>query len=307
MALPDLVAVAPRDLEWVLRQEVGSRLLLESGRLFFLSGVHEPVWAQNIWRSPRVARIESVSAGAKLLRGIQRNWWLHSHVEHRRAQLIQDQLAPFNPKLHEFGRALPRAPLGSWTLLDRGHLLYSADCSSLFRDGEVNFVENRVEPPSRAYLKLWELFTLLGARPPRGAKVLDLGASPGGWTWVLEQLGCQVLSVDRAELAPALMESSSVQFIKQNAFSLKPEDIAFSDDPVEWMFSDIICYPEKLLELVCKWAPHVPNMVCTIKFQGEGGHAIVNDFLKIPGSRVQHLSCNKHELTWYRIRECGSV
>ena len=39
-------------------------------------------------------------------------------------------------------------------------------------------------------------------------------------------------------------------------------------------------------------------MLCTIKFQGATDHAIAAEFAAIPGSRMFHLTCNKHELTW---------
>ena len=54
--------------------------------------------------------------------------------------------------------------------------------------------------PSRAYLKLWEAFTVLGIRPAPGDFCIDLGASPGGWTWVLQSLGARVLSIDKGSV-----------------------------------------------------------------------------------------------------------
>jgi 23S rRNA (cytidine2498-2'-O)-methyltransferase len=175
-------------------------------------------------------------------------------------------------------------------------MLYSAECSSPFPDGEVEFVENKTDPPSRAYLKLWELFTLEQKMPRAGARVLDLGSSPGGWTWVLDQLGCEVISVDKAPLAAATKLSSRVKFIEESAFALKPEVIG----KVDWLFSDVICYPERLLELVRRWMASglVENFVCTVKFQDPTNHAIAAEFLKITGSSIRHLHNNKHELTW---------
>ena len=82
-----------------------------------------------------------------------------------------------------FGMPAPAAPLGSWTLLDAGTLLASPHCTSPFPNGEVHFVEDRAGPPSRAYLKLWEALTLIGRRPQPGETCLDLGSSPGGWSW----------------------------------------------------------------------------------------------------------------------------
>jgi 23S rRNA (cytidine2498-2'-O)-methyltransferase len=84
-----------------------------------------------------------------------------------------------------------------------------------------------------------------------------------------------------------------------SAFALEPRDIG----PVDWLCSDIVCYPEKLLELVNRWLDSglVRNFVCTVKFQGETDHAAAARFAAIPGSRLMHLHHNKHELAWVRL------
>lgn len=292
----DLVAIAPRGFEPVLREELGGRVISENGRVFFVKGKEPVHWAQNLWLEPKSFEFKSISQAAKYLRSIQRNWWLHSLGHHRRAQLIQSELPPLKQKRIDFLSPVPKSPLGSWTLLDEGKMVYSANCSSPFPDGEIEFNENKVDPPSRAYLKLWETFTLEGTRPSSSSRVLDLGSSPGGWTWVLDQLGCEVISVDKAPLSKEAKFSERVTQVNESAFGLSPDRVG----KVDWLFSDIICYPEKLLQLVHKWLDHVPNMVCTIKFQGETDHKTVGGFLAIPNSKVLHLSCNKHELTWIR-------
>jgi len=68
--------------------------------------------------------------------------------------------------------------------------------------------------------------------------------------------------------------------------------------------SDIACYPSRLLNLVKRWleADKATNFCCTIKLQGETDHEAVRAFAAIPGSHIRHLSCNKHELTWYLVR-----
>ena len=183
--------------------------------------------------------------------------------------------------------------MGSWTLKDENTMLYSANCSSLFPDGEIQFEENKTDPPSRAYLKLWETFTLEQRMPITGESVIDMGSSPGGWTWVLDQLGCDVLSVDKAKLE--IPTSARVKFIEESAFALAARK-------VDWFFSDIICYPDRLLKLIERWQPFVNNFVCTLKFQGPTDFDAIEQFLKTPGSRVRHLTHNKHELTWISLK-----
>ena len=61
----------------------------------------------------------------------------------------------------------------------------------------MEFIEDKHSPSSRAYLKLWETFTRFQEYPKEGDKCLELGAAPGGWTWVLANLGCKVtLSIE---------------------------------------------------------------------------------------------------------------
>lgn len=295
----DLVALAADGCERPLEEEVGARVLQRHERLFVLTGHERPVWAQNVWLKPQIFKFKSISEAAKHLRGIQRNWWLHSVTAHRRAQLIQGELPPLKRKPLEFPAPVPSAPLGSFALLDESTMLYSPECTNPFPDGELEFVENKVDPPSRAYLKLWEFFTLSGRRPAAGETVLDLGSSPGGWTWVLDQLGCQVISVDKAPLADSLKLSSRVKYLNESAFALNPTDVG----RVDWLFSDVICYPERLLELVRRWsdAGNVTNFVCTLKFQGPTNFDVIREFHAIPGAEIRHLHQNKHELTWSRL------
>lgn len=291
------IHLAPSGLESVLREELGGRLLEEHGRLFLAEDGPQVFFAQNTWLDAQKFAFDSISQAANHLRGIQRNWWLFSLHAHRRAQLIQDKLPVIKPKRVVFPSLPPSAPLGSWTLMNENTLYYAAKCTSPYPNGEIEFEENKTDPPSRAYLKLWEFFTLSGVRPAAGDKVLDLGSSPGGWTWALDQLGADVVSVDKAPLSPELKLSARVKFVSESAFALDPRTAG----KVDWLFSDIICYPERLLELVHKWKDHARDMVCTIKFQGATDFGVINKFLEIPGSKVQHLYNNKHELTWSRL------
>jgi len=69
---------------------------------------------------------------------------------------------------------------------------------------------------------------------------------------------------------------------------------------VDWLFSDVICYPQRLLGLIERWRAEgaAPNFVCTIKFQGSDEHEAARAFAAIPGARLLHLHHNKHELTF---------
>ncbi|MBM3950626.1 MAG: hypothetical protein FJ311_04140 [Rhodospirillales bacterium] len=267
------------------------------GRLYLAPGPPRPAaWCANVWYDPIRLAVVSIADGAKRLRAVQRNWALYAFRLHRRAALIQERLPHVSAKPLRFPSSAPAAPLGSWTLLAPGEILAASRCASPFPNGEVGFVEDKEGPPNRAYLKLWEALTLLGRRPGPGDTCLDLGASPGGWTWALAGLGARVVAVDKAPLAPRVAKLANVEVRRDSAFALDPAAIG----PVAWLFSDVVCYPDRLFRLVEKWLASglARNMVCTVKFQGATDFAAQARFAALPGGRLLHLHHNKHELTW---------
>ncbi|MGQ0613483.1 MAG: SAM-dependent methyltransferase [Planctomycetaceae bacterium] len=277
-----------------LREELGDAVVAEHGRLLVTAQAPRPAaWAQNVWLDAREIAIDSIADGARKLRALGRDWTLLSLLHHRRAALLQEQLPRLRHAPHPFPCALPAAHPGAWTLLEPGRILAAARCTSPFPHGEVEFVEDKTGPPNRAYLKLWEALTLLGAHPDAGERCLDLGASPGGWSWALARLGARVTAVDKAPVDPAVEALPNVSVRLESAFGLAPE-------PVDWLFCDVACYPRRLLALVERWLDHARRMVCTIKFQGPTDHDAARAFAAIPGSRLLHLHHNKHELTWLR-------
>lgn len=294
--------LAPEGFVDDLVREVGESVREVHGRLVIAEGEPlAPAWAANVWRAPQRIPITSIGDAATKLRAIQRNWALYPHAHHRRAALIEERLPKVSAKPLEFGVAAPAAPLGSWTLLAPDLMLASASCSSAFPNGEVRFIEDRVSSPSRAYLKLWEAFTVLGVKPQPGDLCLDLGACPGGWTWVLANLGAHVISVDKAPLDPRIAAMPGVEVRQESAFGLDPR--SQSVPAVDWLCSDVICYPARLLGLVERWLAtgKARRFICSVKFQGETDFGVMNSFKAIPGSRLMHLSANKHELTWVKL------
>ena len=261
-------------------------------------------WAANIWHDCIEWPVESIGSAAKALRGLQRNWAMYAPVHHRRAALIQEKLPHVSARPIVFPAAAPTAPLGSWTLLAPDRLLAAAHCSSPFPNGEVVLVEDRAGPPNRAYLKLWEALVRLRRMPGPGERCLDLGASPGGWTYVLGRLGAEVIAIDKAPLDPRVAALPGVSWRGESAFALEPASVG----PVDWLFSDIICYPARLLRLVERWRASglVRHFVCTIKFQGETDHESARAFAALPGAQVLHLHYNKHELTFMLTSEAGT-
>jgi len=125
-----------------------------------------------------------------------------------------------------------------------------------------------VDPPSRAYLKLQEALVRSRRWPQAGEHCLDAGASPGGWTWVLTLLGARVTAIDRSPLDERLMQDPLVTYINHDAFTLNPGELG----PVDWLLSDVICYPPRLYGWIEKWLASglAKNYICTNKNAGGG-------------------------------------
>jgi 23S rRNA (cytidine2498-2'-O)-methyltransferase len=103
--------------------------------------------------------------------------------------------------------------------------------------------------PSRSTLKLAEamLEFMPGRRFEPGAAAVDLGASPGGWTWQLVQRGFMVTAVDNGPMDAALLDSGQVKHRRDDGFHYRPAD------PVEWMVCDMVESPSRIARLVARW------------------------------------------------------
>ncbi|MDR3646220.1 MAG: SAM-dependent methyltransferase [Candidatus Babeliales bacterium] len=297
------IALAIFELEHELERELRYRKINfeKHDRLYFLDQNYCPIFAQVTWINCKKETIASIGDGIKKLKAAGRNWSLFTIENHRRAQLIQEGLYKIKDQPIEFLGDLPKYPMGGWTLLDANTIVYSTETTSRFALGKCEFVENKTIPPSRAYLKLWELFTLHCKTPAKGTQVIDMGSCPGGWSWVLSELGLNVVSVDKAPLDPKIAKLANITFLQESAFALDPKSLP----NIEWFFSDIICYPERLLTLIKKWMQesNTKNFVCTIKFQGEADFKVIDEFLKIDGSKIIHLYHNKHEVMWWLTKK----
>jgi 23S rRNA (cytidine2498-2'-O)-methyltransferase len=295
--------LAPEGLAEPLLEELEGVVAVHDRLILSSQPARQVYWAQNIWRKPQVFSVDSINDAAKKLKAIQRNWCLYSYQLHRRAKLIEEKLNTRQQKPLTFASPLPQITPGSFTLLDENTLLASAECSSPFPNGEAHFVEDKKGPPNRAYLKLYEALTLAGSQPQAGEFCIDVGGSPGGWAWVIHQCGAEVLSIDRSPLDLSISNLNGVSFEKRDAFSLLPEDFKREGRTVDWLFSDLICYPEKLYEWILKWVASgiCKNFICTLKFKGKPDLSIIHKFAAIPDSRVLHMFHNKNELTWLKL------
>jgi len=292
----EIVVLAPEGLDAETEAELGSDAKKLGDRLHVAPARASVAWAANVWRDPTTIRFQTLAEAANALRALGARWAFYPLSVPR-----PEALPNVRNVAIEFPAAAPTEPLGSWTLLEPNVVLASPTCSSAFPNGEVHFVEDRHGPPSRAYLKLWEALVRLGRHPAYGDRCIDLGSSPGGWTWAMQKLEAWVLSVDKAPLDPRIARLPRVECRRTSAFGLDPK----SAGNLDWIVSDVICYPERLFAMLERWLVVHPqaSYVVTIKFQGAAEMKPVHAFHEAHGGTLLHLHHNKHELTWMRLGE----
>lgn len=282
-----------------LLQELGVNTQIVENMVFSPVLKTDVCFAQDIWFEPKIVNFQSISEAVQILRQAGKFWYLHpvSHV--RRSRLIEAQLRKYPPLKRHFPLEFDLPSLGAFSLLDNNTLLYSAKRLKKWPQGQCFFIEDKCNPPNRAYLKLWEALYLLDKYPKAGDLALDLGASPGGWTYVMQSLGASVTSVDKAPLDPKIAALPRIHFLKQSAFALDPAQL---EEQYDWVLSDVACYPDRAFSLINKWInadKKAKQLIFTIKLQGKIDLATIQQFQAIPDSRILNMFYNKHEVTFF--------
>ena len=106
--------------------------------------------------------------------------------------------------------------------------------------------------PSRSAAKLEEaLLYFLGDAADGllrgGMSAVDLGAAPGGWTWILARRGLVVTAVDRGALSAGAQHAGAVRHVAGDAFRFRPVQ------PVDWLVCDIVDKPARVAQLIERW------------------------------------------------------
>jgi len=158
------------------------------------------------------------------------------------------------------------------------------------------------EAPSRAYLKLLEAEARLGLAISARETCVDLGASPGGWTYVAARRGARVVAVDRSELREDLMRHRSVRFERGDAFRYEPAA------PVDWLICDVIASADRSVELLLRWLERglCRKFVVTIKLaEGDARGALARLKRELPPLASDYfllrLCHNKKEITAFGV------
>lgn len=293
-----VIYVASPEFLPYLREELNTAHHEVIGNLVFAAeAIPNVCFAQDIWWHPTIVQIRSISEAVSILKRNGIFWYLHPVSHIRRSRLIEAQLRKHPPLSQNFPISQPLPKIGAFSLLDEHTLVYSHHRWKSWPDGICQFIEDKVNPPNRAYLKLWEILSLLENYPKPHDTVLDLGASPGGWTYVMQTFGTQVTAVDKAPLATSVAQLPSVHCLQQSAFALDP---LLLKAPYDWVLSDIACYPDRAYRLIKQWidSGKAKRLIVTIKLQGEIQPNTLRSFQQIPNSDLFHLYHNKHEVTF---------
>lgn len=290
------IYVAHADYLDALCQELGD-VTLVANNLVFSKRKIAACFASDIWFDPVVVSFSSISEAARILKKAHRFWFLNPVSHLRRSELIKENLRKLPALESSFPIKDPLPSIGCFSLLDNNTLVYAINRSKVPPLGDFRFIEDKENPPNRAYLKLWEALSLY-ALPQKGEHAIDLGASPGGWTYVMQSLGVNVLAVDKAPLDPKIAKLPQVKFKQQSAFALEPSTL---EKPVDWLLCDVACYPERTLSLVEKWisSKKARHLIFTIKLQGPSDLKSLEPFKAIEGGQLLHLHHNKHEVTFF--------
>ncbi|MEO6264494.1 MAG: 23S rRNA (cytidine(2498)-2'-O)-methyltransferase RlmM [Luteimonas sp.] len=109
------------------------------------------------------------------------------------------------------------------------------------------------DAPSRSTLKLEEALLVLLDSDERshllqpGMRAADLGAAPGGWTWVLSRQGLRVTAIDNGPLRPHVLDSGLVEHLRADGFGWQPSQ------PLDWMVCDMVEQPRRVAERMATW------------------------------------------------------
>jgi 23S rRNA (cytidine2498-2'-O)-methyltransferase len=206
---------------------------------------------------------------ARQLAGLARAFGNALRPALRKRGLLTEKEDPRLPRLHVCLLAGDELLLGSSAVND----------SSPWPMG-VPRLRQSSEAPSRSALKLEEAFLTLLSDAERerliqpGMRATDLGASPGGWSWVLAKRNFRVVSVDNGPMAESVLETGLVEHVRADGFTWKPVKAQ------DWMVCDMVESPRKVAARMAEWFAY-----------GWCKHAVFN--LKLPMKK-----------RWEETRQC---
>jgi len=168
----------------------------------------------------------------------------------RRLKAVEEELsARLRAKMSRVAKlAVPGRPAPGRA---RGLFVYAVGFDRLLAGREALFwgprrMADDPQAPSRSYLKAEEAYAVLGREPADGETVADLGAAPGGWSYSAARRGARVTAVDNGPMKGGGLHPN-IAHRTEDAFKFVPEN------PVDWLFCDMVEDPERVADLVEGW------------------------------------------------------
>ena len=133
----------------------------------------------------------------------------------------------------------------------RGFFAHFVDADHVLAGSRLHFwgqrrMRDHPRAPSRSFLKAEEAFALFGQSPVRGELVIDLGASPGGWSFSAAERGATVCAVDNGPLRAGALEHPHITHIREDAFHYRPPGGRRCD----WLLCDLLEDPNRVVEQI---------------------------------------------------------
>ncbi|MFT4256411.1 MAG: 23S rRNA (cytidine(2498)-2'-O)-methyltransferase RlmM [Pseudoxanthomonas sp.] len=173
------------------------------------------------------------------------------------------------------------------------------------------------DAPSRSALKLEEAFlSLLDTREREtllkpGMTAADLGAAPGGWTWVLTRHGLRVSSIDNGPLRQHVLDTGLVTHLREDGFHWQPPR------PLDWMVCDMVEQPRRVAERMAMWFREgwcrhaVFNLKLPMKKRWDETRLCLDLFAQQAGRpleiRARQLYHDREEITVFAMPESGKA
>jgi 23S rRNA U2552 (ribose-2'-O)-methylase RlmE/FtsJ len=160
-------------------------------------------------------------------------------------------------------------------------------------------------PLNRAEWKIKEALQEFGVSLRPEARVLDLGAAPGGWTRVLAAIVSEVVAVDPADLDPRVAALPNVRHIRARAEALEAIAATLCGRPFDLLTCDMNLDPSESAEIMCSLAsllkPGAPAIM-TVKYmtrhrrrhEADARRRLAEEYCDINMKRLPH---NAYETT----------
>lgn len=109
------------------------------------------------------------------------------------------------------------------------------------------------DAPSRSALKLDEaLLVFLGDGERErllqpGMTAADLGAAPGGWSWILAKQHVRVFAVDNGPMAESALATGLIEHVRADGFHWQPPK------PLDWLVCDMVESPRRVAARMAEW------------------------------------------------------